>query len=339
MEATDTALTNEKERELVTSLGTAYERLMTEIAKIIVGQREVLTHMFIALLCRGHCLLLGVPGLAKTLMTNSLAQVLELGFGRIQFTPDLMPSDITGTDVINEDPETGKRQHEFLPGPIFKNFILADEINRTPPKTQAALLQAMEERHVTVGRNTYKLPIPFTVMATQNPIESEGTYVLPEAQLDRFMFCVKVEYPAPDEEVDVVKSTTGQGVVTLEKVLGAGDIEILQEYVRGVAVADDVIRYAVRLVGMTRPDQAELRAESVAKYVTWGASPRASQYLILGGKARALIDGRYHVDFEDVRAMAAPVLRHRLVLNFRSRADNVDADQVVRDIVVSTPEE
>jgi MoxR-like ATPase len=333
-------LEENEELELVERLTQARETLLAEVGKVVYGQREVLDLMLISLLCRGHTLLLGVPGLGKTLMASTLSKVLELDFCRIQFTPDLMPSDITGTDVIDEDLETGKRKHEFLPGPIFANFVLADEINRTPPKTQAALLQAMQEREVSVGRETYQLKPPFMVMATQNPIESEGTYVLPEAQLDRFMFCAKVTYPSHAEEVQIVKGTTGNETVDLSTVMQADEILKLQTLVRGVPVSDDVIEYAVRLVDATRPDDSESpHPEEVTKYVSCGASPRASQYLVLGAKARALMNGHYHVNFADVRELAVPVLRHRLVMNFRSRADQVDADDVVRKVVEMVKEE
>jgi MoxR-like ATPase len=327
-----------EELQLVEQLVAAREQLLNEIGKVVFGQREVLDLMLIALLAKGHCLLHGVPGLGKTLMSNSLSKVLEMSFCRIQFTPDLMPSDITGTDVIDEDPETGRRRHEFLPGPIFANFVLADEINRTPPKTQAALLQAMQEREVSVGRKTYPLDPPFIVMATQNPIENEGTYVLPEAQLDRFMFCVYIRYPSLAEEKAIVVGTTGDTEATLETIMSGEDIIRLQKLVRGVAVSDDVVDYVVRLVAATRPESGDAAPEAVRKFVSCGASPRASQYLILGAKAKALTHGHYHVNFSDVKELAHPVLRHRLVMNFRSRADNVSADQVIDEILAAVKE-
>ncbi|MBN1518267.1 MoxR family ATPase [Candidatus Sumerlaeota bacterium] len=325
--------------KLVERLVEAHDKLMNEISKAVYGQREPLELMMISLLCRGHCLLLGLPGLGKTLMASTMSRAMDLEFQRIQFTPDLMPSDITGTDVIEEDPDTGRRHHKFLPGPIFANLVLADEVNRTPPKTQAALLQAMQERQVSAGRETYQLNPPFMVLATQNPIELEGTYVLPEAQLDRFMFCIKVHYTSPQDEVDIVKGTTSNFEPDVHKIMRADEVVQLQTIVRGVPVSDDVVSYAVRLTGATRPGVNGNRLESVGKYVQYGASPRASQNLILGGKARALVNGRYHVDFADVKALAKPILRHRLVLNFRSRADNVDADQIVDEILESVKEE
>jgi MoxR-like ATPase len=283
-----------------------------------------------ALLCRGHVLMLGVPGLGKTLMARTVAQTLRMDFNRIQFTPDLMPSDIIGTDIVEEDPETGRRRLEFFQGPLFTRFLLADEINRAPPKTQSALLQAMQEREVSVGRRTYQLEAPFFVVATQNPIEQEGTYPLPEAQLDRFMFNVPVVYPTPDEEMAIVKGTTGNAAVEVRSVLEAEEVVRLQGVVRGVPVADSVVRYAVNLVGATRPlpGKGPLR-DRVQKFLTYGGSPRASQYLVLGAKARAVLSGRFHVDFADIRAVAHPVLRHRMVLNFQARAEGVGADDLI----------
>ena len=325
--------------QLVERLLSAHDLLMQEVGKVVVGQREVLELMIISLLCRGHALLLGLPGLGKTLMASTIARVLELEFCRIQFTPDLMPADITGTDVIDEDPDTGRRFREFLPGPVFANLVLADEINRTPPKTQAALLQAMQEHEVSVGRTTYELKPPFMVLATQNPIELEGTYVLPEAQLDRFMFCIRVVYPSRSDEADIVKGTTTAYVPEVSTVMSAAEVVQLQDIVRGVPIADDVVDYAVCLVRATRPGEDGSELAEVQEYVTYGASPRASQYLVLGAKARALLAGRYHVNFDDVRALARPVLRHRLVLNFRSRADRVEPDRIVEHILESVPEE
>jgi len=328
------------ELALVERLAQAHDLLMREVAKAVYGQREVLELMLISLLCRGHSLLLGLPGLGKTLMASTIAHALDLEFCRIQFTPDLMPADITGTDIIDEDPETRKRFREFLPGPVFANLILADEINRTPPKTQAALLQAMQEHQVSVGRKTYELPPPFMVLATQNPIELEGTYVLPEAQLDRFMFCIRVSYPSRAEEVEIVKGTTTTYTPDIRKVMVADEVMRLQRIVRGVPVADDVVDYAVRLVGATRPEpESAVPVEEVSRYVSYGGSPRASQCLVLGAKARALLAKKYHVDFADIRAVARPVLRHRLVLNFRSRADRVEADTIIARILETVPEE
>jgi MoxR-like ATPase len=327
------------ELALVERLREAHDTLMSEVGKAVYGQREALELIFISLLCRGHVLLLGLPGLGKTLMAATVAKALQLDFCRIQFTPDLMPSDITGTDVIEEDPDTGRRFREFFPGPIFANVVLADEINRTPPKTQAALLQAMQERQVSVGRKTYELPPPFMVLATQNPIELEGTYVLPEAQLDRFMFCARIVYPSRAEEVQIVRGTTTNAVPEIRPVMSSEELLRLQHILRGVPVSDDVVDYAVRLVAATRPQADVPGPETVGRYVTYGASPRASQYLILGAKARALLAHRYHVNFEDVRSVTLPVLRHRVVLNFRSRADRVETDTIVEDILRAVPEE
>jgi MoxR-like ATPase len=321
----------------VAHLAEARVKLLAEIAKLVVGQDAVLDGLLTALLCRGHVLMLGVPGLGKTLMARTIARALDMDYRRIQFTPDLMPSDITGTDIIEEDPETGRRKLEFFQGPLFTNFLLADEINRAPPKTQAALLQAMQELEVSVGRRTYRLEPPFFVVATQNPVEQEGTYPLPEAQLDRFMFNVPVTYPSPDEEVAIVKSTTTNEVVDVKPVLTAAEVLRLQELVRGVPVADAVVRYAVNLVGASRPGVGA-KYEAVHRFVRYGASPRAAQYLILGAKARALLRGHFHVDFADVQAVAIPVLRHRLVLNFHARAEGVDADALVRRLLKAVPE-
>ncbi len=321
----------------VAHLSEARVKLKSELAKVIVGQDTVLDALLVALLCRGHVLMLGVPGLGKTLMARTLARTLEMDYRRIQFTPDLMPSDITGTDIIEEDPQTGRRKLEFFSGPLFTNFLLADEINRAPPKTQAALLQAMQELEVSVGRRTYRLEPPFFVVATQNPIEQEGTYPLPEAQLDRFMFNVPVTYPSPEEEVSIVKSTTSNVQPEAKPVLAAGEILRLQELVRGVPVADAVVRYAVNLVGASRPGYG-VKQDSVHKYVRYGGSPRAAQYLILGAKARAILRGNFHVDFADVRAVAVPVLRHRLVLNFHARAEGIDADALIHRLIKVIPE-
>jgi MoxR-like ATPase len=323
---------------IVARLREAHSRVQNEMAKVVIGQQEILEHLLIGLLCRGHVLLLGVPGLGKTLMARTLARTLDLEFRRVQFTPDLMPSDITGTDVITGDPETRQHRMEFMPGPIFANFLLADEINRTPPKTQAALLQAMQEQEVTVGQHTHRLNPPFFVVATQNPIEMEGTYPLPEAQLDRFMFNVRVRYPSIEEEVRIVKGTTTTTTAEATTVMQADELCRLQDLLRGVPVADDVIRYAARIVTASRPGETP-RIENIHKYISYGASPRASQYLVLGGKGRAILDGRYHVDFADIRELAAPVLRHRIVLNFHARADGVDTDEIVRRLLKAVPQE
>jgi len=312
----------------VERLREAREKLREEVGKVIVGQKDIVDLLLLGLLCRGHVLLHGVPGLGKTLMARTLARTLNMEFKRVQFTPDLMPSDITGTDVMEEDHKTGRYTVQFMPGPVFTNFLLADEINRTPPKTQAALLQAMQEQEVSVGTKTYQLKPPFFVVATQNPIEMEGTYPLPEAQVDRFMFNLRVRYPTVDEEVSIVKGTTSPQAAEAGQVLTAEDLLKLQGLVRGVTVADDVVRFAARLVAATRPGEGANLGE-IHKYIAYGASPRGSQYLVLGGKARAILSGRYHVDFEDIEAMAHPVLRHRLVLNFHARADNVDSDELI----------
>lgn len=330
-------LSNE-DAAVVARLREARMRVREEMAKVVVGQETIIDHMLVGLLCRGHILLLGVPGLGKTLMARTLARTLDMEFRRIQFTPDLMPSDITGMDIIEEDPATGRRKIEFMPGPIFTNFLLADEINRTPPKTQAALLQAMQEREVSIGRRTYPLNPPFFVVATQNPIEMEGTYPLPEAQLDRFMFNLRVKYPTQNEEIAIVKSTTGTLNPEARPVLKADELIRLQDLVRGVPIADSVMSYAVRLVTSTRPGESK-EIEGIHKYLLYGASPRASQYLVLGAKARAILAGKYHVDFDDIKNLAGPVLRHRLVLNFHARADGVDADTIIRRLVETVRQE
>lgn len=306
----------------------AHRDLKNEIAKIIVGQSEIVEQVLIALLARGHCLLVGVPGLAKTLLIRTIAQVLDLKFNRVQFTPDLMPSDITGTEIIEEDSSTGHKKFKFVHGPIFANIILADEINRTPPKTQAALLEAMQEHSVTAAGQTYKLDEPFFVLATQNPIEQEGTYPLPEAQLDRFMFNLWLDYPTSSEEVEIVKSTTSQIHASLKTILNAEQIGFYQDLVRKVPVADNVVQYAVSLVTRTRP--SSLNAPQYIKdWIRWGAGPRASQYLILGAKTRCILQGRFTPDIEDVRVMARPVLRHRIVTNFNAEAEGINAVQII----------
>lgn len=329
--------------EQVERLREAREQLRVEIGKVIVGQQDVVDLLLLGLLCRGHVLLHGVPGLGKTLMARTLAKTLDLQFKRVQFTPDLMPSDITGTDVIEEQEGGGGHRLKFVPGPIFTNFLLADEVNRTPPKTQAALLQAMQEHEVSIGNTTYPIELPFFVVATQNPIEMEGTYPLPEAQVDRFMFNIRVRYPTVAEEAAIIRGTTGSQTVEPHSVLSSDDLLRLQEIVRSVPVSDDVVHYAARLVNATRPlrtdkgDRAPI--EAIEKYVTYGASPRAGQALILAGKAKAVLEGRYHVDFADVKSLAHPVLRHRLVLNFHGRADNVDSDDVIDKLLATVREE
>ena len=320
----------------VERLTTAYATLRKEMAKAIVGQEQVLEEMLMCIFARGHAILEGVPGLAKTLMVSSLAQCLKLDFARIQFTPDLMPSDITGTEVIQEDRATGTRELRFLRGPIFNNVILADEINRTPPKTQAALLESMQERQVSVGGKRMPMKDPFFVLATQNPIEQEGTYPLPEAQQDRFMFKIFVDYPAWEEEFDIVRLTTAIQEVQLTPVLDGPTIIELQQTIRRVPVADHVIRYAMRIVRATRVHEPDV-PEFVTNYVSWGAGPRACQYLILGGKVRAVLHGRYHVSTEDIQAVAKPVLRHRIVTNFNADAEGVTTDNIVEMLLEAIP--
>ncbi|MEZ5963503.1 MAG: MoxR family ATPase [Planctomycetota bacterium] len=312
----------------VEKLKTAYASMKTEMRKVIVGQDHVVDELFMALFCRGHCLLIGVPGLAKTLMISTLSKVLSLSFNRIQFTPDLMPSDITGTEVIQENKATGTREFKFLRGPVFANVILADEINRTPPKTQAALLEAMQEYHVTVGGTRHDLEPPFFVLATQNPIEQEGTYPLPEAQLDRFMFMVRVDYPKMDEEREILRRTTETRDAKVEAVLGHQEIMELQQIVRRVPISDHVLDYALRLTRATRLTTDEAPAW-VRDWLSWGAGPRASQYLTLGAKAHALLNGRFYVAADDVRSVAHPVMRHRLITSFSAEAEGINADRVI----------
>jgi MoxR-like ATPase len=318
----------------VERLHQARAALKAELAKAVVGQAQVIDELLTALLCNGHVLLVGVPGLAKTLMINTLARCLDLSFSRIQFTPDLMPSDIVGTDIIEEEPGSRKRFFKFIRGPVFANVVLADEINRTPPKTQAALLQAMQERQVTAGGNTYALDQPFFVLATQNPIEQEGTYPLPEAQLDRFMFNTFIGYPSHDEEVEIVRSTTSGYQPQLEKVLSGKEILELQQLVRRVPASDTVVGHAVGLARRSRPGEPEA-PEFVKEYVAWGAGPRASQYLILGAKARAVLEGRLAPSLEDVGAMARPVLRHRIITNFQAEAAGVDSVGIIDRLLAS----
>jgi MoxR-like ATPase len=325
----------------------AADRLTREVQKVIVGQDDVIEQVLISLFTRSHALLVGVPGLAKTLLVSTIAQALRLEFNRIQFTPDLMPSDITGTEVIEENRETGRRVLRFVRGPVFANLLLADEVNRTPPKTQAALLEAMQERHVTVSGERHDLPSPFFVLATQNPIEQEGTYPLPEAQLDRFLFQIQVGYPSEAQELEIVRRTTSGHHGAAEPVLDAARVEQVQGLVRDVPVADHVIGYALRLVRATRGPGKEAggqatpdaRPESVRGYVEWGAGPRASQSLILAAKARAVLRGRTHADVDDVRAVAHPVLRHRVLLGFVAEADGVSVDDVIDRLIDATPVE
>jgi MoxR-like ATPase len=318
--------------EAVASLSKAYNDIRAEIAKVIVGQEQVIEQLLVSLLSRGHCLLIGVPGLAKTLLIKTLAEALDLKFSRIQFTPDLMPSDITGTEVIEENVATGHKSFKFIQGPVFANILLADEINRTPPKTQAALLEAMQEHHVTAAGQTYMLQEPFFVLATQNPIEQEGTYPLPEAQLDRFMFNLWLDYPSFTEEVAIVKSTTSPYKPDLKQILTAKEISAFQDLVRRVPVADNVIEYAVTLVNRTRPGVAGA-PPYIKSWIRWGAGPRASQHLILGAKTRAILSGRHTPDINDVKALAAPVLRHRLVTSFNAEAEGVSAIQIIERLV------
>ena len=320
----------------VRELNKAYERITAEMAKVIVGQEQVVEELLISMFARGHCLLVGVPGLAKTLMIRTLADSLSLSFNRIQFTPDLMPSDITGTEVIQEDRSSGAREYRFLPGPVFANVILADEINRTPPKTQAALLEAMQEHQVTAGGKKHLLAEPFFVLATQNPIEQEGTYPLPEAQLDRFMFSVKVDYPNEDEELEIVRRTTADVEVSLTSILEADEIVNLTRIVRRVPIADHVARYALRLARMSRGGRKD-SPDFIREQVMWGAGPRASQYLVLGAKARAALHGRYCASQEDVRAVALPVLRHRIKTSFNADAEGVSASDIVLRILETVP--
>jgi MoxR-like ATPase len=322
---------------IIENLGKAKAKLLSELHKVIIGQDEVIELLIQAILSRGHCLLVGVPGLAKTLMVSTLAQVLKLNFSRIQFTPDLMPSDVTGTEVIEEDRSTGKREFRFVKGPLFANIILADEINRTPPKTQAALLQAMQEYHVTAGGQRYDLEPPFFVLATQNPIEQEGTYPLPEAQLDRFMFMILVDYPSREEERQIVKTTTADVAGVPEPVLSAEDINALQRIIRKIPVSQHVIDYAVNLVRATRPGDPTA-PDFVGRYLTWGAGPRAAQYLVLGAKSRALLHGRFNVSCEDVRDIIKPVMRHRIFTNFNADAEGVRPDNLIDKLLAAIPE-
>jgi len=318
--------------EQLNALKTNYKSICREIAKLIIGQKEVIDQVLMCLFCSGHSLIIGVPGLAKTMLVNTIADILDLSFNRIQFTPDLMPSDITGTEVIEEDLTTGRRSFRFVKGPLFANIILADEINRAPPKTQSALLQAMQEYKVTYAGETYKLALPFFVLATQNPIEQEGTYPLPEAQLDRFMFTINIDYPSADEEIEIIKTTTSAYEAKLEKVIDAEKFISLQGLIRRMPVAEDVVQKTIRFVALTRPHKKESH-DLVNKYVAWGAGPRASQYLILGAKAKAALDGRFSPNLEDVHCVAHPVLRHRVITNFSAEAEGIKSDDVIDELL------
>ncbi len=330
-------INTEQDIEIIEKLAEARKQILEQLSNVIVGQSGVIDQLLIALLSNGHCLIVGVPGLAKTLIISTLADILDLSFKRIQFTPDLMPSDITGTDIIEEDHTTGKRVFRFVKGPVFANIILADEINRTPPKTQAALLQAMQEREVTIGSETYTLSPPFFVLATQNPIEQEGTYPLPEAQLDRFMFNVHITYPSYDEEIEIVKTTTSAYEAKVETVINAEEIMNLQKLVRKVPVADNIINYAVNLARSTRPNGDDNTPDFINNWVNWGAGPRASQYLILGAKTRSILNGRFTPTIEDVKAVAISVLRHRIITNFNAEAEGIDTVQIVEKLLESVP--
>jgi len=313
--------------EAVDALHLSYNKIREEIAQVIVGQDEVVKSVLISIFSNGHCLLVGVPGLAKTLLVQTVAEVLDLSYNRIQFTPDLMPSDILGSEILGED-----RTFKFIRGPIFSNIILADEINRTPPKTQAALLEAMQEKVVTVGGQTHKLPQPFFVLATQNPIEQEGTYPLPEAQLDRFMFNVFLTYPSFEEELQVVRNTTANRKVELKKILNAAEISFFQQLVRNIPIADNVLEYAVSIAAKTRPGTATATDE-VNKFLSWGAGPRASQFLVLGAKCHAAISGKYSPDKEDVRAVAESILRHRIVRNYKAEAEGISTEMIISNLL------
>ena len=317
---------------ILEQLAEAKQTFSQEVGKVIIGQKDILDHMLIALLARGHSLLVGVPGLAKTLLIKTLSDVLDLSFKRIQFTPDLMPSDITGTELIDVDPNSGQRSFRFYKGPIFANIVLADEINRTPPKTQAALLEAMQEHKVTAGGKSYDLDEPFFVLATQNPIEQEGTYPLPEAQLDRFMFNLEIEYPSSKEEISIVRGTTSSDKTNLNAVITKSEISLLQDLIKRVPSSDNVVEYAVKLSASTRP-QSELAPDFIKKTVDWGAGPRASQYLVLGAKAKAVLDGRPSPNISDVKSLAAPILRHRVLPNFNAEADGLKVENIIDQLI------
>ncbi|MCZ4225460.1 AAA family ATPase [Pedobacter rhodius] len=315
------------EVEAVDALHQSFNNIKAEISKVVVGQDDIIKSVLIAIFSNGHCLLVGVPGLAKTLLVQTVASVLDLDFNRIQFTPDLMPSDIIGAEILGED-----RHFKFIKGPVFSNIILADEINRTPPKTQAALLEAMQEKSVTAAGQTHILPKPFFVLATQNPIEQEGTYPLPEAQLDRFMFNIQLNYPAFADELTIVKNTTSNKTIQLQKIIHADDIQYFQKLIRDIPVTDNVLEYAVKLAAKTRPN-SEFATEAINKYISWGAGPRASQFLVLGAKCHAAISGKYAPDIEDVQAVAEPILRHRIVRNYRAEAEGLSIEKIIKDLL------
>ena len=315
------------EVEAVDALHQTFNKIKSEIGKVVIGQDDIIKSVLIAIFSNGHCLLVGVPGLAKTLLVQTVASVLDLNANRIQFTPDLMPSDIIGAEILGED-----RHFKFIKGPVFSNIILADEINRTPPKTQAALLEAMQEKSVTAAGQTHILPKPFFVLATQNPIEQEGTYPLPEAQLDRFMFNIQLNYPAFADELNIVKSTTSNQTVQLKKIIHADDIQYFQKLIRDIPVTDNVLEYAVKLAAKTRPN-SEFATEAVNKYISWGAGPRASQFLVLGAKCHAAVTGKYAPDIEDIQAVAEAILRHRLVRNYRAEAEGLSIEKIIKDLL------
>jgi MoxR-like ATPase len=315
------------EVEAVDALHQSFNNIKAEISKVVVGQDDIIKSVLIAIFSNGHCLLVGVPGLAKTLLVQTVASVLDLDFNRIQFTPDLMPSDIIGAEILGED-----RHFKFIKGPVFSNIILADEINRTPPKTQAALLEAMQEKSVTAAGQTHILPKPFFVLATQNPIEQEGTYPLPEAQLDRFMFNIQLNYPAFADELNIVKNTTSNKTVQLQKIIHADDIQYFQKLIRDIPITDNVLEYAVKLASKTRPN-SEFATDAVNKYISWGAGPRASQFLVLGAKCHAAVTGKYSPDIEDVKAVAEPILRHRIVRNYRAEAEGLSIEKIIKDLL------
>ena len=322
----------QKDLAVLEELAKAKQSFFSEVGKVIIGQQKILDHILIALLARGHSLIVGVPGLAKTLIIKTLSDVLDLSFKRIQFTPDLMPSDITGTELIDVDQNTGQRSFRFYQGPIFANIVLADEINRTPPKTQAALLEAMQEHKVTAGGKTYDLDEPFFVLATQNPIEQEGTYPLPEAQLDRFMFNLNIDYPSTEDEVSIVRETTTPEIQSLNAVITKSEIATYQDLVRRVPVADNVVEYAVKLVGATRPNSFTA-PEFIQQSVDWGAGPRASQYLVLGAKAKAILDGRPSPNINDIQSLALPILRHRVLPNFNAEAEGLKVEDILNRLL------
>ncbi|WP_426327514.1 AAA family ATPase [Pedobacter sp. R-06] len=315
------------EVEAVDALHQSFNNIKAEISKVVVGQDDIIKSVLIAIFSNGHCLLVGVPGLAKTLLVQTVASVLDLDFNRIQFTPDLMPSDIIGAEILGED-----RHFKFIKGPVFSNIILADEINRTPPKTQAALLEAMQEKSVTAAGQTHVLPKPFFVLATQNPIEQEGTYPLPEAQLDRFMFNIQLNYPAFADELNIVKNTTSNKTTQLQKIIHADDIQYFQKLIRDIPITDNVLEYAVKLAAKTRPN-SEFATDAVNKYISWGAGPRASQFLVLGAKCHAAVTGKYSPDIEDVKAVAEPILRHRIVRNYRAEAEGLSIEKIIKDLL------